>query len=216
MTLLTWIAAGRPPDPVTRDGAAAAARSEVSKRAYHRNDPSLVDRALVWILKRILKALDASARHAPGHAIGLLLLAAVVVAVVVLILVRVGTVRRSPRVNDAIFGVEQTSADDHRRRAEQFASHGQWAEAVRERLRAVARELEQRGVLDPRPGRTAAELSREAGVQLPALAGDLRAATETFDAVWYGGRTAGAADEARLRALDERIAGSHRGLVTSA
>jgi hypothetical protein len=216
VTVLTWIAAGSPPDPVTRGGAAAAAKSEVSKRAYHRNDPSLVDRAVVWILKRFLKVLDASARHAPGHSVGLLLLVAVAVAVVVLILVRVGTVRRSPRVDDAIFGVEEVSADDHRRRAEQFAAQEQWAEAIRERLRAIARELEQRGVLDPRPGRTAAELSREAGAQLPGLAADLRAATATFDAVWYGGRTARAADEAQLRALDRRVAGSHRDLATSA
>ena len=213
VTALTWIVAGSPPDPVTRDGAAAAARSEVAKRAYHRGDPSLVDRALIWVFKRVLKALGASARHAPGHAIGFVLVAVVLAALIVLVFVRVGVLRRSPRVDDAIFGIEQTTADDHRRRAEQFAAQGEWAEAIRERLRAVAREFEQRGVLDPRPGRTAAELSREAGAQLPALAADLRAATATFDAVWYGGRTATAADEAQLRALDVRVAGSHRALV---
>jgi hypothetical protein len=214
VTALTWIAAGSPPDPVTRGGAAAAARSEVAKRAYHRGDPSLVDRALLWIVKRLLKALGASASHAPGHAIGLLLALAVVAALIVLVVARVGMLRRSARLDDAIFGVEQTTADDHRRRAEQWADQGEWAEAIRERLRAVARELEQRGVLDPRPGRTAAELSREAGGRLPALAADLRDATATFDAVWYGGRTATASDEARLRALDGRVAGSHRGLVS--
>ncbi len=91
----------------------------------------------------------------------------------------------------------------------------QWAEAIRERLRAIARELEQRGVLDPRPGRTAAELSREAGAQLPALAEDLRNAASIFDRVWYGGRTATAADEELLRRLDSRVAGSHRGLLSA-
>ena len=90
-----------------------------------------------------------------------------------------------------------------------------WAEAIRERLRAIARELEHRGVLDPRPGRTADELCGEAGLRLPVLAGDLRAATSIFDEVWYGGRTATADDEAQLRALDERLAGSHRNLVTA-
>ena len=99
--------------------------------------------------------------------------------------------------------------------AAQFASNGLWAEAIRERLRAIARELEHRGVLDPRRGRTADELSREAAAQLPALADDLHHATSIFDEVWYGKRTASAADEELLRRLDARVAGSHRGLVGS-
>lgn len=210
-----WIAAGGPPDPITRDAAQAAARSEVAKGAYHRNDPSLVNRGLSWLLKRLVKLLDATSRHAPGHAIGLLLIVVIVAAVIVLIAARVGVLRRTPRVSDAIFGIEETTAGEHRSRAERFAAEGNWAEAIRERLRAIARELEQRGVLDPRPGRTAAELSREAGEQLPAVAGDLRTATSVFDAVWYGNRAATASDEQLLHALDSTIAGSHRTLVAS-
>jgi hypothetical protein len=212
-----WLAATGAPKPVTRGDAQAAARAEVAKRAYHRNDPSLVDRGLEWLLKRFGKLLAASTRHAPGHAIGLFLVLVVVAAIVVLIVVRVGGLRRTPQGGDlAIFGSGETTADDHRRAAAKFAADGLWAEAIRERLRAIARELERRGVLDPRPGRTAAELSREAAVQLPALAADLRTATSVFDEVWYGGRTATAADEELLRRLDARVAGSHRGLVGSA
>ncbi|HEY3924406.1 MAG TPA: DUF4129 domain-containing protein [Acidothermaceae bacterium] len=212
-----WLAVSPSPNPVTRGSAQAAARAELSKRAYHRNDPSVVDRGLEWLLKRLQKALDASTRHAPGHGVGLFLIIVIVAAVVALIVVRVGALRRTARASDQpIFGFGGTTADDHRKAAAQFAADGLWAEAIRERLRAVARELEQRGVLDPRPGRTAAELSREAGTQLPALADDLRIATSIFDEVWYGGRTATAADEELLRRLDARVAGSHRGLVGSA
>ena len=92
---------------------------------------------------------------------------------------------------------------------------GQLAPAVREWLRAAVQTIEDRGVLDPRPGRTADELCGEAGLRLPVLAADLRAATATFDEVWYGGRTATADDEAQLRAVDKRLAGSHRNLVTA-
>lgn len=212
-----WLAAGTPPAPVTRGGAQAAARAELAKRGYHRNDPSLIDRGFEWLLKRLGKLLEAGTRHAPGHGLGLLLIVVVLAAVVVLIVVRVGGLRRTAQGSDlAIFGGGETTADDHRRAAAQFAADGLWAQAIRERLRAIARELEQRGVLDPRPGRTAAELSREAAVQLPALADDLRTATSTFDEVWYGGRTATAADEELLRRLDARVAGSHRSLVGSA
>ena len=215
-SMQSWLAAG-PPNPVTRGGAQAAARAELAKRGYHRNDPSLIDRGIVWLLKKLGKLLDASTRHAPGHALGLLLIIVILTAAVVLIVVRVGGVRRTAHAADqAIFGSGETTADDHRRAAAQFAADGLWAEAIRERLRAIARELEHRGVLDPRPGRTAAELSREAGVQLPALADDLRTATSVFDEVWYGGRIATPADEELLRRLDARVAGSHRGLVGSA
>jgi uncharacterized membrane protein len=214
----SWLAAGPPsPIPVTRGSAQEAARAELAKRAYHRNDPSLVDRGLEWLLKRLQKVLDASTRHAPGHGIGLFLIIVILAAVVALIVVRVGTLRRTARASDQpIFGIGETTADEHRRAGAKFAADGLWAEAIRERLRAIARELEQRGVLDPRPGRTAAELSRDAGTQLPALADDLRNATSIFDEVWYGGRTATAPDEELLRRLDARVAGSHRGLVGSA
>jgi Domain of unknown function (DUF4129) len=215
MTVGGWVAASPAPGPVTRGAAQAAARAELTKRGYHRNDPSLVERALVWFLKKLGRLLDASVNHAPGHGIGLLLIVAIMAGVVVLIVARVGGLRRSPRIDTAIFGVEETTADDHRRRAVQYADGTEWALAVREWLRAIARELEQRGLLDPRPGRTADELCHEAGTQLPAVAGDLAAATSAFDAVWYGGRPATGADEQLLRGLDSRIAGSHRNLLVT-
>jgi hypothetical protein len=204
-----------PPDPVTRTGAQAAARAEVAKAAYHRHDPSAVQRFIEWAIKKLWHLLQATTDHAPGHATGAVLILAIGALVAVLIIRRVGTLRRTPQTDESIFGVEEISADDHRQRADRFAADGLWAEAVRERLRAIARELEQRGVLDPRPGRTAAELCGEAGLRLPVLARDLRDATSTFDEVWYGGRTATAGDEAQLRALDKRVAGSHRSLVAA-
>jgi Domain of unknown function (DUF4129) len=214
--LLTWIAAGGgTSDPVTRDGAQAAARNEVAKRAYHRHDPSLAARALSWLWDRLGRLLAAGTRHSPGHAVGALLVMAIVAAVIVLILARVGALRRTPRAGEAIFSTEETTADDHRKLARRFAADGQWAEAIREHLRAIARELEERGVIDPTPGRTAAELSREATRELPGLERDLSRATSTFESVWYGGRTATSDDERLLRDLDDAVAGSHRSLAVA-
>jgi hypothetical protein len=82
---------------------------------------------------------------------------------------------------------------------------GQFAEAVREWMRAIVRELETRGVLEPRPGRTADEVAREAGAAVPAVAADLRTAATVFDEVWYGGRPATAQAEAVLRQADRRV-----------
>ena len=213
---LTPLLRAASPPPVTRDGAAAAARDELSKRAYHRNDPSLVQRALQWLLKKAAKALDAAANHAPGHGLGLLLLVVLLLLLVAVVGTRIGKLRRTPHASGPLFGDEVLDASDHRQRAEQFAAAQQWAQAVREWLRAITRELEQRGVLDPRPGRTADELRDEVSAQLPGVADDLRRATSTFDAVWYGGRPAGPDDAQLLRSLDRRLAGSHRDLTGSA
>jgi Domain of unknown function (DUF4129) len=201
-------------DPVTRPGAQAAARAEVAKSAYHRDDPSWTSKVINWVVKRFEKVLDAGLRHAPGHTLGSVLVVIVVTLVIVVVVWRVGVLRRTAHGSDAMFDIEEVTAQTHRERARRFAADGDWAETIREYLRAIARELEQRGVLDPRPGRTAGELARDAGVQLPALADDLRAAAAVFDAVWYGGRTATATDGERLRALDATVAGSHRALVS--
>jgi hypothetical protein len=72
-------------------------------------------------------------------------------------------------------------------------------------MRAIVRELEARGVLDPRPGRTADEVAREAGALVPAVAGDLHGAAQVFDEVWYGGRTATAGADAAMRQADQRV-----------
>ena len=162
------------------------------------DDAALVD--LNLLLKKAIVHPEVVGRAAP---------------VVVLITARVGALRRSRHVETAIFSVEETTARDHRENAQRFADTSEWALAVREWLRAIARELEQRGVLDPRPGRTAVELSREAGARLPALTDDLRMATAAFDAIWYGGRPATAADEQLLRDLDATVAGSHRSLAAA-
>lgn len=206
---------GDGPSTVTRDGARQAAKDELAKRGYHTDDPSAVERAAKWIVDKLAHWLDVAAQHSPGNNMGLLVVVVVVVAIVAIVAVRIGGVRRTTKLDQPLLGASIETATDHRRRAQAYAAQEQWAQAVREWLRAVARELEERGVLDPRPGRTAAELCTETAVELPALSADLRQATSTFDAIWYGGRTAKPDDEALLRALDRRVSGSHRELAAS-
>ena len=77
---------------------------------------------------------------------------------------------------------------------------------MRERLRALARGLTERGVLDERPGRTADELARELAALLPGQAGLFATAAHIFDDIWYGGRAAGEADYAAVTAADQAAA----------
>lgn len=206
--------AATPPPPITGDDARHAAQLEVSKPAYHHGDPSIAQRVVRWFLHRVGNALTTAARHSPGKGVGLFVIVLLLVLIVVAVAVRVGRVRRTASAaRGGIFGETQRNAADHRALARDFAVRGQYAEAVREWLRATTRELEERGVLDPRPGRTAAELCAEASMSLPGIADDLRRASSIFEKVWYGGDIATSDDEQTLRRLDELVAGSHRALA---
>jgi len=57
-------------------------------------------------------------------------------------------------------------------------------------MRALAMTVEERGLVDPRPGRTADELATEIATALPAASAATRSAATVFDAVVYGKRIA--------------------------
>jgi hypothetical protein len=92
-----------------------------------------------------------------------LLLLLLVGGLLAVVLTRVGPIARTKRERPLFEGARQLSAADHRSLADRAAAEGRFADAVRERLRAVVRELEARGVLDPRPGRTAGRSRATAG-----------------------------------------------------
>ncbi|WP_242903269.1 DUF4129 domain-containing protein [Actinomadura terrae] len=196
-------------DPVGRDEAREMARRELDKQVYQRDKPSWLEREWErftdWLGDLLQRA---AAPNAQGNGSGW-----VSVAVIILILaVAIALVawlmwgRRNPRSRgDALLEDEPSTALDHRDAAEAHAAAGQWAEAIRERLRAVARDLEERAVVSPRPGRTADELAAEAGEALPQLAEELRGGVRVFDDVWYGDRPGTSEGYARLKGLDERL-----------
>jgi hypothetical protein len=198
-----WVAAAA---PVGRDEARRAAERELSKGIYHQNEPGPIDRAINAVIDWVSRLLDRITGATPGGSLGLLVLVAIVVVVAGLVIWRTGPIRRG--AHTAVPLVELSGdlgAAEHRRRADEHAAAGRFAEAVRERMRAIVRELETRGVLEPRPGRTADEVARDAGTSVPAVAGDLRTAAGVFDEIWYGGRPATARAEALIRQADERI-----------
>lgn len=192
--------------PVDRDEARRAAERELSKGIYHQGEPGPVERAVEAVFDRIGRLLDRVSIATPGGGLGLVVLLLLVVAVAAVIIWRTGPVRRGFRFDAGTVELSgRLDAAEHRRLADAHAAQGRFAEAVRERMRAIVRELEDRGVLEPRPGRTADEVAREAGRAVPAVAADLHTAAGVFDEVWYGGRPATAQADALLRRADERI-----------
>jgi hypothetical protein len=83
--------------------------------------------------------------------------------------------------------------------ADELAAAGRYAEAVRERLRAMLRSLIERGLLPSSPGWTVMELVRAGGRARPSLVEPLDAAARIFSEIWYGLRPATADDDAAMR-----------------
>jgi hypothetical protein len=131
----------------------------------------------------------------------------ILLAIAVVVAVRIA--RRTMRTNRgggyALFGEHELSAAEHRATAEQYAAAGNWSAAIRHRLRAVARQLEESGVLDPVPGRTATELARDAGRAIPHLAAELTRAAEAFNDVTYGERPGTESAYRMIADLDEHL-----------
>ena len=94
-------------------------------------------------------------------------------------------------------------AVDHRRLSEEAAARGEWDTAVAERLRAMIRSAEERVILDPRPGRTAAEAGQSLAAAFPASVPEISWLTLRFDEIRYGQLPAASADAGRARDLDE-------------
>lgn len=194
-----------PPVTIPRDPAREAARRELSKRMYHENDPSWFQRALDAFWKWIGELFDAASTATPGGTLGLIVVIAAVIAVLGALWWRLGTPRRRPTSAPALFDDRPRSAAEHRAAAEAHAAQGHWNQAVQERMRAIVRALEERALLDIRPGRTADEAAAEAGRALPAHTDGLRAAARDFDDVTYGGRAATEQSYRRIAELDRDL-----------
>ncbi|MDQ0991257.1 hypothetical protein QFZ74_002485 [Streptomyces sp. V3I7] len=194
-----------PPVTISRDPAREAALRELAKRMYHENDPGLLQRALNAFWDWLSKLLAAAAGATPGGAIGLAVVALAVIAVLAALWWRLGTPRPTLVSAPALFDDRPRSAAEHRAAAENHAARGHWNQAVQERMRAIVRALEERALLDIRPGRTADEAAAEAGRALPAHTDHLRDAAREFDDVTYGGRRASERSYHRITELDRTL-----------
>ncbi|MFH5824147.1 DUF4129 domain-containing protein [Georgenia sp. AZ-5] len=198
--------------PVDPDAGTARrwAEEELSKAAYD-DSPSLWERILGW-LGDLFEALSRIGGQAPSAVVPMILVVAVL-AVVGAALLLGGRARRRRTVDarrvGSLFEDARGSAD-LTDAADAAARRGDWATAVLERFRAIIRHLDERAVLDDRPGLTAHEAAGLAATALPALAADLDGAGRLFDDVRYGHRVPAADDDAALRLLAQRVGQSLR------
>jgi hypothetical protein len=198
-----WLRLEPPVDP-DAETAQRWAADELARPEYHRG-PNLLQRLFDWVSDQIDRLQNTSLMVGP---VPLLIIVAIIVAVVAVSFVVAGPVRRSQAVGRAVGGPvldDTRTAEQIRTAAQAAAADGHLALATAEWFRALVRGLEERTLLDERPGRTADEAATAAGARLPELAPELAVAAATFDAVVYGHREVGAEDEAQMRALERRV-----------
>jgi hypothetical protein len=188
---------------VDRDTAHQAAQRELDKPIYPKG--SLTLRVQEWIHDLLFRLIEKGS-SLPG---GWFTLSVLFVLLIVAIVAAVRIVRRTIRTHDRgdyqLFDTGQLSADQHRAIAERFAAEGNWTAAIRHRLRAVARGLEETRVLDPAPGRTAIELAHDAGTRLPHLSSEFFRAANEFNDVTYGERPGTTAAYQLIVDLDDQL-----------
>ncbi len=192
--------------PVVPDADTARewARQELADPIYHQR-PSLLDQATDWIQQQLREMFDA-AGTVDARVASIVLVALLVVGVLAVLFVA-GPVRRRRQQRESVelFADDDRTAAEMRASADAFAAAGRWNEATLDRFRAILRSLEERAVLEERPGWTADEASAVAAGVLPPCADDLRTASRFFDDVCYGDRAAGPEDDAWLRDVDRAV-----------
>ena len=169
---------------IDRDAAHQAAESELNQPIYTK--ASATQQFLDWMNELLYRLLQKSASIPGGWLTTAVLLTLLAVAIVVAIHIARRTMRTRRRGDYQLFEASQLTAAQHRATAERYAAEGNWTVAIRHRLRAIARQLEETGVLNPAPGRTANELARDAAEALPHLTDELSQAATAFNDVTYG------------------------------
>src|ERR1700739_995970 len=188
---------------IDRDAAHEAAQRELSKPIYPKESPT--ERLSDWI-NEFLDRLIVKGSALPGGWFTIaVLLTVLAVAIVVAIRIARRTMKTNRKGDFQLFGAAELSAAEHRATAERFAAEGNWTSAIRHRLRAIARQVEEGGALNAVPGRTANELARDAAKFLPELAAQLADAAASFNDVTYGERPGTEPAYRNIADLDERI-----------
>ncbi|WP_082543031.1 DUF4129 domain-containing protein [Microbacterium sp. Root53] len=192
-----------------RDEAREWAERELADPAYDAAEPTLIDRIARTIADFFTDLLTprGDLEWSPVLAVAAVVLAIGLVVAAVLIWGRPRLAHRTAERSALLFGeAESRSAAELRAAAASHAAAGEWDAAVVVRFRALARGLEERGVLEAPPGTTAQGLARRAVPAFPPEEAALHDAARAFDDVRYLRRPGTAELYAAVAALDERLA----------
>lgn len=183
------------------------ADSILAQPRYDRPPRSLPDRVLDWFGEQLGRVLGSLVSGEAGALLAwaFVIAALALVAYLVLRFGRVGRLPTPARHRDEVMIELTRSPAEWRAEAERLEAAGRWKEGLRCRHRALVAELVRRGTLPDRPGRTAREHVREVASSLPGAVEPLAAATDLFEAAWYGDAPTGQDEARRFEALASQV-----------
>jgi hypothetical protein len=200
---------GLPPSEHDPEAVRHLADRILSQSRYDVPPESIPQRIMDWLGEQLTRLIDALAGGGElfGTVIAWTILLGVLGAVIYLLArygrVSLPTVAAGPEPEVM---VELTrTAREWRDEADALEAQGRWEEGLRCRYRALVADLVRRGVVADQVGRTAGEYARDVAGRQPDAAPSFAAATELFEAVWYGGASAGPAEAERFRDLEDRV-----------
>lgn len=209
ITALGAVLASLPADvPVDPDGDQARdwIIQELAKPEYRAAQPTWFDRLseAFWNWLNSLDLSGGGAAQAPLLVILIVVIAGVLIAA--FLIFGVPRLRHRGAAVGALFGEDETrTADALRGAAELAAKNGDWAVAIEELFRSIARRLAERVLVSTNPGTTAREFARRAGAVFPAFDERLATSGALFDRVRYLGEPGTETDYAELAGLERDL-----------
>jgi hypothetical protein len=179
---------------------------ELSNPAYAEALPTWFDLLSQAVLDWFLSLFDREVAGPPGLGLVIVLLIIAALIAVAIAVYGIPARRRSSRLIDDLFGeADRRRARELRRDAEAAASRGDWAAAIADRFRAIARALDERTIVSVHPGTTEHDVARRAGGAFPTHADELGRAADVFDAVRYLGRPGDEQQYQAVARLDDQL-----------
>jgi hypothetical protein len=133
-------------------------------------------------------------------------LAVLLIALLGWILPKVRRERAAAVSREAVLKDLTITASRYRDLAAQALRDGRFGDAILNGFRAIAKDMNDRGLLNDAPGRTAHEVSLALASPFPDHADRLAGAADLFDSVRYGHRRANEGQASQIRALDAELA----------
>lgn len=187
------------------DEARRLLREELSQRIYREAEPNWFDRLVSGFLDW-LSSLAVGDGAAPAALLTIILIVVVGAVVAALVIFGLPRLRRRRPPLAPLFGEhDDRSAAELSAAASAAAARGDFAAAVLDGFRALARGLDERGLLLVTPGTTAHAVATGAASVLPAASEELERAAGDFDRARYLGLGADEAAWLRVSGLDERM-----------
>jgi hypothetical protein len=181
---------------------------EILRQArYDEPAESIPDRIFGWLGEQLTRLLETLVGGGGGALVAWAVLLGAAGAIVYL-LVRYGRISVpavAPDPEPEVMVELTRTPHEWRDEAAAREAEGRWAEGLRCRHRALVADLVRRGLIADQAGRTAGEYASVVAARQPEVAPAFAAATELFEAAWYGGATTGPAEAERFRELDARV-----------